>query len=220
MQTQWAVTDRRATHRTLLLSLAPALALLTLALGGQTWQLARSILPQGKPFGSLSRRGAEAIARDLGGRLTDGRSVAIRDAGQLSAYSLRRGATVREWNVTCDTADGLYLFRINADTGRIFGVNRLAAKADFDEIGPLKRPQAEARAHQYLALVGVSSQSLQQLGRGAGENNKRVALAAGSSLWNFTYRRQVPGYGNRLLKVSVNGATGQLETVWNPVYAL
>jgi hypothetical protein len=104
----------------------------------------------------------------------------------------------------------------------------------------LTRAEAEASARRYLALIGVSSDGLRVVGEpdcvSGGEGGDpaadRGASAAaasapsacaspsGSCLWNFTFRRRVPGVGDRLLKVSVDGRDGELEHVWNPVSAL
>jgi hypothetical protein len=83
----------------------------------------------------------------------------------------------------------------------------------------ITRTLAEERALECLRIVGVPSQGLKKL-----EISSAQYQTAGSEAsvphWNFTYRRSVPGFGKRLLKVSINGETGRLEHVWNPVFAL
>jgi hypothetical protein len=163
-----------------------------------------------------------------------GTSATAIEVTRQCAYSSRRQNMVREWNVLCDSSEGQYLVRINADTQRIYGINRMDngsekaadeyvtesfAEYSLTEPMAITRSLAEERALAYLRIVGVPSQGLKKL-----EITDAQYQTAGSedivSHWNFTYCRSVPGFGKRLLKVSINGETGRLEHVWNPVSAL
>ncbi|MBC8103771.1 MAG: hypothetical protein H7Z41_14445 [Cytophagales bacterium] len=187
-------------------------------------------------FGKMTAADAEKCASALCVRLT-GSPVTRTDTSRQCAYSWRRHTVVREWNILCDSAQGQYLVRINADTRRVYAINRMDAplagipnqtgdrdayetfeNPDGDSI-PMTRGIAEERARQYLQIVGVPSEGLKQMEADpkAGDLCKSDDSAA---QWNFTYRRAVPGRGQRLLKVSINGTTGNLEHVWNPVLAL
>jgi hypothetical protein len=200
-----------------------------------------------KPFGKLSRTQAQQIATEVCGRLT-GQPVQMNQATYQSAYSLKRGVVVREWDVLCSTPDAQYLLRINAETRRVYAVNRLsdevpAAKVAVPSVAAgmaaggaagtsvaasnvetenqysiggvtprVSRHEAEQQAKRYLSMMGVPSQALHSVSEGT--------ATTGGEQWNFTFRRQVPGLGNRLLKVSIDGRNGGLEHIWNPVYAL
>jgi hypothetical protein len=182
-------------------------------------------------FGNMSSDEARQAADELCTEIT-GSTVTTLDVSRQSAYSWRRQTMVREWNVLCDSSQGQYLVRINADTKRVYAINRMdsssgpAARTASSRIEPpltepivMTRTLAEEQARRYLKIVGIPSQGLKQLqfmspqmGMAGSEN--------GVPQWNFTYRRSVPGLGKRLLKVSINGETGGLEHVWNPIYAL
>ena len=177
-------------------------------------------------FGNMSMDDARQAASLLCSQLTGSLATAT-DVSRQSAYSWRRHSMVREWNVLCDSSQSQYLVRINADTRRIYAINRMdtASGGDLPMSPPLTEPLimtrtlAEERAQQYLRIVGVPSKGLIQI-----EFTDPHFETGGSDeavpQWNFTYRRSVPGLGKRLLKVSINGETGALEHVWNPVFAL
>lgn len=258
---------RAANRRNLLVTSVPLLLVAALCLFAVVKRTAIDPLTD-RRFGNMSRSEARLLAGALCSRLTGEQARAV-DVSQQAAFSCRRRAVVREWDVVCDTADGQYLLRINADSGRVYAVNRLlrgrpgalaigapaghermsAAAPPADEAeeerrmragyapvaGParLTREEAEARAREYLHLLGVPAQGLRRMDDaaaplpvdGAGAAEPGIDAGAGyapvpDSLWNFTYRRHVPGLGDRLLKVSVNGRSGELEHVWNPVSAL
>ncbi|MES2464166.1 MAG: hypothetical protein V4671_26690 [Armatimonadota bacterium] len=182
-------------------------------------------------FGNMTEDEAKRAASLLCSQLTSSPTTAA-DVSQQCAYSWRRQTMVREWNVLCDSNQGRYLVRINADTRRIYAINRMdTVSGDISKGEAATMPQtltepiimtrtlAEERARAYLKIVGVPLNGLKQLESidlQYEPSNSEDAVAQ----WNFTYRRSVPGFGKRLLKVSVNGATGGLEHVWNPVYAM
>jgi len=244
-------------NRTLLLLSTPLLAVAALCLLTAAKRVAIDPLID-RPFGTLSRTQASQMAGKLCTRLT-GEAARPVDASAQAAFSCRRKSVVREWDVVCNTAGGQYLLRINADSGAVCAVNRLqdwrpqaggyaigypagppANEAEEEarlsgEENMLTRAQAEARAMQYLSLIGVSKDGLRVVGEpdrvindGAnpvvaaadpGAKPARAGIEA-SCLWNFTFRRRVPGIGDRLLKISIDGRDGELEHVWNPVSAL
>lgn len=197
-------------------------------------------------FGKLSGGDARRLADAICTKVT-GESAQSLDATHQTAYSQRRGKTVREWNVLCNTPAALYLVRINANTGRVYGINRMeeggldaavalarlqgdpksGSDADSAESSAngceeansptalLQKPAAEARAKRYLRVAGIASGGLHPL-----HETASCGSAGGGAQWNFTYRRRVPGLGNRLVKVSVDGKSGQLTHMWNPALAL
>jgi len=252
---------RAANRRNLLITGVPLLLVAALCLFAVVKRSAIDPLVDQR-FGSTSRSEARLIAGTLCARLTGERVRAV-DVSQQAAFSCRRQSVVREWDVVCDTPDGQYLLRINADTGSVYAVNRLqrarpgayaigaptghdAPPADEAEeerrlrsgVGApaLTCEQAEAYAREYLRMLGVSEEGLRRVedprpsfepsttaseGKDGGEGAYDAATASEpNALWNFTYRRHVPGLGDRLLKVSINGRSGELEHVWNPVSAL
>lgn len=193
-----------------------------------------------KTFGQLSRTQAKQVADEACTRLTGERAEPTHATYQ-SAYSVQRGAIVREWDIVCSTPGAQYLIRINADTSRVYAVNRLkgtasfppesvldtgdgntlpaafpdeeSAAADDTDLPPrVSRHEAEQQAKRYLGMMGVPSQGLRPVSAGSSVKN--------GAQWNFTFRRKVPGMGSRLLKVSIDGQSGALEHLWNPVFAL
>lgn len=181
-----------------------------------------------KPFGLLSRTEAKQVADEACTRLTGETSIPTQATYQ-SAYSDQRGDIVREWDVICSTPGAQYLLRINADTRRVYAVNRLTEAVDFaeepasstadetaaeiqDMLPRVSRQEAEQQAKRYLGMMGVPAKGLKPILAGGS--------ATGGQQWNFTFQRNVPGKGSRLLKVSIDGHSGALEHLWNPVLAL
>lgn len=218
------VPERRNQNRPLLsLALAP-LAILGITCGFSLAQRATAAITCSDKaenrFGHMSIDQAKQAAIQLCSELTRS-EVTVTDISRQSAYSWRRHSMVREWNVTCDSSAGQYLVRINADTRRVYAINRMDTVSAPILTEPifLTKTRAEERALAYLRIVGVPSEGLTQLNF----SNQTMQAAGAEDLiprWNFTYRRSVPGLGERLLKVSINGETGRLEHVWNPVFAL
>lgn len=183
-------------------------------------------------FGSMNAEQASQAAVLLCTELTSSPATVV-DVSRQCAYSSRHKSMVREWNITCDSSQGQYLVRINADTQRVYAINRMDTPPDKtgadgridssalspDEPIAMTRTVAEGRARQYLQIIGIPSKGLTEL------ELKGLQCPSGDPAyivpqWNFTFRRSVPGRGKRLLKVSINGETGGLEHVWNPVLAL
>jgi hypothetical protein len=225
------------TRPPLSLALVP-LAILGITCGFSVVQRAAAAITDpekyGQVFGNMTNHEAREEASLLCSQLT-GSKATVTQVSRQCAYSARRQSMVREWNVLCDSSEGQYLIRINADTRRIYAVNRIDTSSEIasKEVSTspkapsltepivMTRTVAEERARECLNIVGVSSQGLKSLSCTATQHQ-----APGTGLkdvvpqWNFTYRRSVPGLGERLLKVSINGETGSLEHVWNPVLAL
>lgn len=178
--------------------------------------------PTGPYGGRMTADEASQDANSLCSRFTGAPST-IKDVSEQSAYSWRRHTIVREWNVLCDSANGEYLMRINADTKRVYAINRMdlpaAQGTPDDDGGPISRAIAEQRARQYLNLIGIPSETLKPI-RDSDVDHPVPTSSQAIPQWNFTYRHHVPGLGDRLLKVSVNGESGGLEHVWNPVSAM
>ncbi len=201
------------------------------------------------PFGKISDNDARRIADTACSEMT-GAPAATLDATRQTAYSSRRRETVREWNVICNTPAAVYLVRINANTGKIYAINRMgeggmdnadalarlqgdirspeAAEtvSSSDSVGActddaqaqavarVRKTTAEAQARRFLQVAGVPEKGLRPISEGVSCGTHQDAQ------WNFTYRRHVPGLGNRLVKVSVDGTSGQLAHMWNPVSAM
>ena len=186
-------------------------------------------------FGSTGDAEARAIANKVCTQLT-GEAAQSVDVSFQSAFSNRRGKATREWDVLCNTEAALYLVRINSDTGRVYGINRMGAGGanpadalerlnndkglanaapDAEETNalPLSGAAAEARAKRYLQVIGVSPDALHSV------SQSRSQTVDDFNQWNFTFRRRVPGAGSRLVKVSLDGS-GQLTHIWNPVCSL
>ena len=196
-----------------------------------------------RTFGKTTRAEATTIARSVLHEMTGETPEAVEVSTQ-TAFAHRRAETVREWNVLFDTPGGRYLLRLNAETGTVYAVNRLNVGSRPRDTGGagVSRRQAETRARAYLGLLGVPTRELTLLpeanrlmpdpghparrrvsgsaGAGGDADANAEGYDDGTGLYNFTYRRPVPGLGSRLLKISVNRANASLEHVWNPVSAL
>ena len=204
--------------RGLFLGLLPLLILGAVCVGGV---LQRNVVAyvSGRPFGHMTKADAQRVASTLCQKMLGGPPPALTETMTQSAYSRRRKVYVREWSVVCGTPEGQYLFRINADSGRVYAINQLssdeAEAADSHDGPPLSRSQAEAMARHYLQIAGVPSNEME-----VSLDTPRERNLYHGAQWNFTFRRNVPGIGERLMKVSVSSKDGELEHVWNPVWAL
>jgi|GEM_PF-3048342 hypothetical protein len=220
-------------RRVLIVALVPLALAVLFCLSTVFARAARPRL-ETQAFGQTTRAQASRIADGLLSQVTGGEARTV-DVSTQSAYAFRRGEMVREWDVVAETRAGDYLLRINADNGLVYAVNRMSRPEAEDSAATalssrqnLSREQAEQRAKGYLALLGVEARGLERMddsalfapdpGHPAGKRLR--ARASQIEVYNFTYRRHVPGIGARLLKVSVNGQTGALEHLWNPASAL
>lgn len=229
-----AVRRNAQNRRALLLALLPLL----LVAGSGTVGLARQAIQRRYQMsfagGNLGRGEASRIAAGMCSRLTGEEAVAV-DVTFQTAVSVRRGAAVGEWDVLCRTPRGAhYLLRVNAESRRVYGVNRIdetaqsaaqargfapaAALDDASAIpGPdvrVSRKMAEANALRYLSLLGIPKTGLRPLAHGDAPE-----AIFNSPQYNFTYVREVPGVGKRLLKVSVSSRDGRLHHAWNPSFS-
>jgi len=176
-------------------------------------------------LGGMRQVEAEQYALYLCSTMTGSRGVVVDTSGQ-SAYSWRHHAPVREWNVLCDSTRGQYLFRINADSQTVYGINRLdAAPADTTEESSARQPDslvggtltaaaAEKRAHLFLRLAGVPAGGLE---------HAKTVQSTGLTVdgqpmteWHFIYHRRQKDQPDRLVMISIDGRTGAIEHLWNP----
>jgi hypothetical protein len=194
----------------------------------RTIQAQVDVLRFGTSDADAAKIAAEVCSQVLG---TAAKPVAVTTQ---SAYSVRRNVNIREWNVVCTTPDGQYLLRINAETKHVYAINRIgnvntdpingmdnSSSKEIPEPAPeilagdahtrLSRDEAEVNARRYLQMLGVSDRAIEPV-----QDQKSYDGVRGP-LWNFTFRNATPGVGRRLVKVSVNGDSGDLEHVWNPV---
>ena len=180
-------------------------------------------------LGEMRQVDAEQYALYLCSTMTGSRGVVVDTSGQ-SAYSWRHHAPVREWNVLCDSARGQYLFRINADSQTVYGINRLdATPSDTNDETPARQPEslvggnltevaAEKRAHLFLRIAGVPAAGLQP----AKTVQATGLTAEGQPMteWHFIYHRRQQNQPDRLVMISIDGRTGAIEHLWNPTNTL
>lgn len=240
------VTQRARPQGNRLSFLGTALPLALLAgtaLWGQTrhWMEARrqnSLLPPG----TVSQSKAGEIGSAACSLLT-GEPAQTREVTYQTASSPRQVLPLHQWNILCQTAGGQYLLRMNARTGQVYGINRVDTSPALEDSAQSTNPllsatAAKEKALRYLHLVGgVSGSTLRctdesgniaefkqyqlvnSVERSAGRFLANASVAPVPQ-WNFTFQRKVAGHGQRLIKVSVDGRDGSLDTFWNPVCAL
>jgi hypothetical protein len=170
--------------------------------------------------GDLSRSEADWVARLSCCRLT-GDAARVVEAEPLSAFAVSHHAQVYGWNVRCRTADGDYLVRVNAQTFRIYGVDRIIPSADNDAgAAPekntlrLSRRDAERQARCYLHRVGLPAQDVARLAL------SHVSYSAFSAVWTFRYLNSVPRRGIRTLSVTIDAHNGRLVNLWDPAHGV
>jgi hypothetical protein len=119
-----------APRRFLLLCLSPLLLVgaTCAASAALRHQQEKSNLPSvafpGTPQGQAANAACEA-AQSFLNRLF-GNQANIKHTSLVSAYSLRQQkGTEKQWSVFCETDNGSYLLRINADTRRVYAMNRM-----------------------------------------------------------------------------------------------
>ena len=66
---------------------------------------------------------------------------------------------MRQWNVVCQTAEGVYSLRLNARTGQVYGINRVDLPPEPTHYSPensglLSKNAAKVFALRYVHLVG------------------------------------------------------------------
>jgi hypothetical protein len=220
-----ATRPRRGNRIATIFALLPILTLVGLGISAQAQRSIKQQVELAK-YGSSSTDAAR-MAGEICSHILGKTATPINVTTQ-TAYSKRRGTTIREWNVICSTVDGQFLLRINAETGHVYAINRIGSISsdpvsgldlNSDEEMPvvmgeesahLSRREAEANARRYLTMLGVPSRGLEPV------QNELSNSLEGGPLWNFTFRTDGPDSGRRILKVSINGGSGNLEHVWNP----
>jgi hypothetical protein len=220
-----ATRSRRGNRIATFFALLPILTLVGLGISAQAQRTIKQQVELAK-YGSSSTDAAR-MAGEICSHLL-GKTATPINVSTQTAYSKRRGITIREWNVICSTVDGQFLLRINAETGHVYAINRIGSTTsdpvsgvDFnmdeeasvlmgDESVHLSRREAEANARRYLTMLGVPSRGLEPV------QNEMSNSLEGGLLWNFTFRTEGPDSDKRILKVSINGGSGGLEHVWNP----
>jgi hypothetical protein len=207
----------------------PILSLVGLGISAQAQRTIKQQTEVAK-YGTSSRDAAQVAARICTQIL--GRAATPVHVTTQTAFSIRRATAVREWNVVCSTSEGQYLLRINADNHHVYAINRIgsihndpvsgldngqaedmaAAVVTGEDAVHLSRQEAEANARRYLTMLGVPSRGLEPVAE-----DKSHGVDSGP-LWNFTFRTagHRPDESKRILKVSINGGSGDLEHVWNP----
>ena len=189
-------------------------------------------------FGEISEAEARTLADMVCSKVTGEPSQSI-DTTRQSSYSVRQNQTLREWNVLCNTPAALYLVRINANTGHVYAINQMGAGGEDPALAlarlngdkpllpaeasneaasngeaVLNRREAEARAKRFLGVIGVPAKALHPVSQ-----TKTIAMGDADQ-WNFTFTHNVPGRGDRLVKVSLDGRSGNLTHIWNPANSL
>lgn len=186
-------------------------------------------------FGHMSRTDACQVAGSVLSRL-GGITPSTCDTSTQSAYSVRRQAVVREWSAVCATPDGEYLLRMNADTQRVYAINRMDDGTTEDEnagasdgSAPLSvfepsdyrisHAEAERRARDYVSVIGMSPGDLHVV-NGRSHPESETASEFLEPEWNFTFQNHKARKTRHLVTISVRSSDGKLEHLWNPVYSL
>ena len=194
--------DHLSNRRNLLIGFIPLLVPLALCLFTVTQRLMlEAKYPLRMSSGQASHKAADVCQEMIGGDVRAGQATLYQ------AFSAHTQQPMRQWDVVCDTSQGQYLFRINADTQQVFGINRLADdQAPSERESRLSRAEAEVYSRRYLTLLGISPDEL------------RLVAPKGTdepACWSFQYRTPMPGRESRLLTITVEAATGSLVYAWN-----
>lgn len=196
-------TDYRfSNRRNLFVGFLPLLVPLALCL----FSVSKRMLFEEKIYAAMSSREASAAATRLCEQLIGG-SVKAGEAILYEGYSVQRQKPLNQWDVVCDTPHGDYLFRIDADTCRVFGINRLdKGNITPAAAAPLSRAEAEAYSRRYLALLGVHAEKLR---------SPKLRSRSEGTRWDFHYRVAPSDRKNRLMIVSMEDGTGKLISAWS-----
>ncbi len=171
---------------------------------------------------------AKAVASSVLSRLTD-QPIPSQDLqfSELTAFSVRHNVQIKEWNVSQDVeGQRQYLFRINAATGRVYAINRGMSTVIDPEISrseprhTVSADQARMLAIHYLKINGVEPNSVTMIDSDLSTKPSGEDLPFASEDYAMSFRRHVPGVGNRTLKIGVSRLTGELEYYWNPSAAM
>lgn len=209
-----AAADPAANKRNLILSLIPVLVPVAFCVFAVAQRAVTAVLP-GAAYGQTSSRQVRQLAGALCQQISGAAANPV-ETSQQTAFSQRTGRVVREWSVLCDTARASYLVRINADTGRVFGVNRMdTAEGEATKGALLSRTKAESYARRYLNLIGAPAQAVETY-----PGHTAAARRGARDTWCFNYRLKTKRAPGRILSVCVNGRSGALVYAWNPALAL
>lgn len=194
--------------------------------------------------GSMAKARIEAIVLNLAEQLTNANPEILASNVQ-TAYFTHHKNPLSEWSVICRTGDDHYLFRVNGRSGKVFAINRLD---DISGQAPyLKNPNttleagitpsfiprldsamrkkrdsrikqaAESAARYYLPTLGLSLRDVYQAPI---ESELYLYVAEGEGVaWTFTYFLKTDPNPKKAIRLSVNSATGKLESFWNPRFA-
>lgn len=219
------VSRTRTNRFSMCVTLIPVLVAVTFCLSALALRTAQAARAE-RLFGQMSQKDAAQFALETVSRLGGAAAgtAKVMEIASLSASSVRRNeARLREWHVTCVASTDEYLVRINADTRRVFSVNRVVRRRRVPltpERGApvrLNREEAYARAVRYLKQAGAAAIADEGLQVSSGP---RSSASSPDAVWLFSASRRVPGIGQRTVKVAVNAGTGALESLWNPYNTL
>jgi hypothetical protein len=201
----------KSSRRKLWLSLLPLLIPAALCL----FSLAQRTLAA-DTAGTMEQREAHRIASNFCTQIT-GHPIRVVEASQIKGTSYRKNKLVREWDVVCDSGEDRYLLRINAENGRVFGVNRLSQASTHPREVRITRRDAERTAKRYFTMLGVRPHAIQVSGQPSifeQEDGTR------GSAWNFRLQIHRADLGRRTMSLSIDALTGDLVCAWNPSSSL
>ena len=128
------------------------------------------------------------------------------EATLLRGYSVQHRKPVRQWDVVCDTTQGQYLVRVNADSGHVFAINEIGTQpATSTTASRLSRAEAEVYGRRYLGLMGTAPKELRPM----------TSPSCGETYWCFRYRAPASSAETYSLSVLVDVGTGRLVSAWN-----
>lgn len=168
--------------------------------------LTQRLLLEPEPGAHMSPVQASLTAGELCEQITESDAQAGK-ATFSHGFSRSRHKHIGQWDVVCDTPQGQYLFRINADNHQVFGINLLETERSPSAAETrLSRTEAEVYSRRYLNLLGINPDELRLA---------NVLHGKAKSQWHFRYRTPLPGPKSGLLIVSVEDGTGKLISAWS-----
>lgn len=173
---------------------------------------------------------AKAAAGSLLTVLTDN-SVSMDELqfSKQTAFSVNRNRTMDDWSVVYGSESGRqYLIRLNSITHQIYGVNRIKPETEPLAIArpagrQMTAQEAQLLALRYLEQLGTNIDSLTLIPDSM-SSDTGDSFSSGRpgdrGYYTFSYRRRISESGDRLLKVTIDRVTGELEYYWNPSAAI
>jgi len=125
-----------------------------------------------------------------------------------------RRQQIRERSIVCLSGGERYLLRMNAGTGCLRAINRLVPwpSDSFDPTAPmLSQSVAIQRTLQCLQLAGVAPAHVTRIVTcldPPSEHNARE--------WIIIYRSTQSPHRDIRIKIALDGATGRIDSYWNP----